>query len=403
MRHLLCGLLICTPTLAQDPKTPATKERYEALIREYDAAEEAWLKRLDGGGDTVARRAWPGSSFAPRFLELAEAAPDDPAATDALLWVANRAMNVGAGDERLYPHYCRAIKLLAQGRHLDDARVGRACTQGLRYASAPTESLLRLLSDRSRDREVRGRATLALGNLLYAKAMIARAPWLRADKKSPSEEAFFKRLNPDHLDYLRETDPGKSEGEAEVVFERAIKNYGDVIYHRSSGRGDRDVTIADAARSALHKLRDLAIGKVAPEIEGVDIDGRPLKLSDHRGKVVVLTFWATWCGPCMELVPHERALVERLAGKPFVLLGISGDEDRERAKRAVVEERITWKSWWNGGPTGPITETFSVEGWPTVYVLDARGTIRSKEVFEKKLDEAVDALLKEMEVVKRQP
>jgi hypothetical protein len=135
MRHLLCGLLICTPTLAQDPKTPATKERYEALIREYDAAEEAWLKRSDGGGDTVARRAWPGSSFAPRFLELAEAAPDDPAATDALLWVANRAMNVGAGDERLYPHYCRAIKLLAQGRHLDDARVGRACTQGLRYAS----------------------------------------------------------------------------------------------------------------------------------------------------------------------------------------------------------------------------------------------------------------------------
>jgi hypothetical protein len=105
----------------------------------------------------------------------------------------------------------------------------------------------------------------------------------------------------------------------------------------------------------------------------------------------------------MELVPHERALVERLAGKPFVLLGISGDEDRERAKRAVVEERITWKSWWNGGPTGPITESFSVEGWPTVYVLDARGMIRYKEVFEKILDEAVDALLKEMEVVKRQP
>ena len=400
MRHVLCGLLICVPTLAQEAETPSTKKRYEALLKEYNAAEEAWLKRLDAGTDAAGPRDWPGSSFAPRFLELAEAEPDDAAATDALLWVVNRAMNVGVGDGRLYPHYCRAIGLLARGLHPDDARVGQACTQGLRYASAPTESYLRHLSDRSRDREVRGRATVALGKLLVNKATIARGPWLWGERKTTFEEAYFKRLDPDYLDYLRKADAGGSEGEAQAMFERAIKDYGNVIYRRSSGEGDRTVTVGDAARSALHELRDLAIGKVAPEIEGTDIEGRPLKLSDHRGKVVVLTFWATWCGPCMELVPHERTLVERLAGKPFVLLGINGDDDRERAKRAVGEERITWSSWWNGGPTGPITELYSVEGWPTVYVLDARGVIRHKGVIEERLDEVVDALLKDMETAK---
>ena len=80
--------------------------------------------------------------------------------------------------------------------------------------------------------------------------------------------------------------------------------------------------------------------------------------------------------------------------KPFVLIGIDGDNDRERAKRAVKQERITWRSWWNGGPTGPITAQYNVEGWPAVFVLDEHGVIRFKQVVEKNLDEAVDALLK---------
>lgn len=125
--------------------------------------------------------------------------------------------------------------------------------------------------------------------------------------------------------------------------------------------------------SKLHELRDLAIGKVAPEITGEDIDGKPMKLSDYRGKVVALVFWATWCGPCMGLVPHERDLTERLKGKPFVLLGIDGDPDREQAKKVASRERMSWRSWWNGGPTGPITTLYNVEGWPTVYVLDDKG------------------------------
>ena len=56
------------------------------------------------------------------------------------------------------------------------------------------------------------------------------------------------------------------------------------------------------------------------------------------GKVVVLVFWGSWCGPCMAAVPHERQLVERFKGRPFVVVGVNSDEDREKALRVVAIE-----------------------------------------------------------------
>jgi hypothetical protein len=100
------------------------------------------------------------------------------------------------------------------------------------------------------------------------------------------------------------------------------------------------------------------------------------------------------------MYPHERSLVKRLEGKPFALLGINSDRDREQLKKEVLpKENITWRSFWNGGSTdGPISRAWNVHGWPTIYVLDAKGVIRYKNTREKALDEAVDTLLKEMGV-----
>ena len=132
---------------------------------------------------------------------------------------------------------------------------------------------------------------------------------------------------------------------------------------------------AELARIA--NLPNLKVGRVAPEIVGEDLDGKPLKLSDHRGKVVVVCFWATWCGPCMAMVPHERELVARMAGKPFALLGVNSDEarDRDKARKIAREKQMTWPSWWDGGHRGAIQTAYDVTHWPTVYVLDAGGVI----------------------------
>jgi hypothetical protein len=97
------------------------------------------------------------------------------------------------------------------------------------------------------------------------------------------------------------------------------------------------------------------------------------------------------------MYPHERSLVKRLEGKPFALLGINSDADREQLKEVLKKENITWRSWWDGGTNGPIARQWQVRGWPTIYVLDHKGVIRVKDVRGKALDDAVDRLLQELE------
>jgi hypothetical protein len=99
------------------------------------------------------------------------------------------------------------------------------------------------------------------------------------------------------------------------------------------------------------------------------------------------------------MYPHERSLVKRLADKPFALLGINSDINKEELKTVMEKEEITWRSFWNGpeGTNGPISKKWNVHGWPTIYVLDQKGVIRFKNVRGEKMDEAVDKLLKEQE------
>ncbi len=98
------------------------------------------------------------------------------------------------------------------------------------------------------------------------------------------------------------------------------------------------------------------------------------------------------------MYPHERSLVKRLADKPFTIIGVNSDTDREGLKQTLQDEQITWRSFWNGGSTsGPISTAWNVHGWPTIYVLDAQGQIRYRGVRGEQLDQAIDTLLAEVE------
>jgi hypothetical protein len=97
------------------------------------------------------------------------------------------------------------------------------------------------------------------------------------------------------------------------------------------------------------------------------------------------------------MYPHERSLVKKMEGKPFVLLGVNSDGDKDKLRKRMGEEHITWRSWWDGGDTsGPIATQFNVHGWPTLYVVDHRGVIRHKWVGfpgEESFDSAIDKLV----------
>jgi hypothetical protein len=100
------------------------------------------------------------------------------------------------------------------------------------------------------------------------------------------------------------------------------------------------------------------------------------------------------------MYPHERSLVSKMANKPFALLGVNSDRDREALKQVLVQEKITWRSFWNGGTGGPIARDWGVSGWPTLYLIDHKGVIRQKWLGSPRgavLDQEIDKLVKEAE------
>jgi len=92
---------------------------------------------------------------------------------------------------------------------------------------------------------------------------------------------------------------------------------------------------------------------------------------------------------------HERSLVKRFQNKAFVLLGVNTDDSREQLKKAMRENDLDWRSWYDGPPGGPITSAWGVEAFPTIYLLDARGVIRYVNPTGARLEEAIEKLLAE--------
>lgn len=315
---------------------------------------------------------------------------------------------------------------------------------GLRFDSAPTtvrDQLLLGFYASAKGRESKGLARLALAQYLERKAMMAK--WAADVKERPTrihddiiaadgslytvkeilpdaEYAYTMHLKQCDVDYLR--------AEAERLYKEVISDYKDVPYitvqdrvleallrqpePRLNGKplteerrrqiettiARRRPTLGQVAEDRLDDWHNLAVGKPAPEIEGNDVRGNPLKLSDYRGKVVALVFWGSWCGPCMREVPREKALVERMKGRPFAMLGVNTDDDADAARKVMEAEGIAWPNWHDGHPgEGPIIDRYHVRSYPTVYVIDAEGKIRSKKSLGTSLDTLVEKLVAERE------
>jgi thiol-disulfide isomerase/thioredoxin len=385
--------------------TPSRLDRVGTLRREYDGAMEAWEKRFAGEDnakvDWVARyRGWPAWSYLHRFQELAEAAqPPDEASIDAAFWIVERSRNVGPSDRDFYPILRRALELLARSGRFEDPRLIVMLRVDLRYPSPAAEAFLRVILDKTRDRALRGRASLSLANLLILRAELARKPLGKPPEGVPGSfaELVNQRTDLEVRRYRDGADVARLKAEGESMLEKIVADYAGVEDPAYPAQNGKKTLLGDEALSNLEELRTLAVGKEAPAIEGPDLKGKPLRLADYRGKVVVLSFWGSWCGPCIAEIPRERALVERHKGKPFALLGIDCDADKAAALKVVAENGITWPSWTDGAPgEGPIADRYKVSSYPRFFVLDGRGIIRAKHVRGDAIDKAVDDLLAEM-------
>jgi len=103
------------------------------------------------------------------------------------------------------------------------------------------------------------------------------------------------------------------------------------------------------------------------------------------------------------MYPHERSLAEKFQDRPFSIIGINSDTDRTALKKTVQDERLAWRSFWDGGSTnGPIASSWNIVGWPTLYILDHKGVIRYVNLRdEKKLDKALEDLVAEAEKARK--
>jgi thiol-disulfide isomerase/thioredoxin len=391
MRFVAAALVISLAPVASDlraddPATPTPARQYQLVLEQFEAARRAFASKFETATTEQERRVlraqFPGpEDYYARLLALAEAHPGDSASVDALVWiVATSTSGYDAFKERGV-RIRQAMDLLASD-HVDDPRVGRVCLELAGAATPLRDEFLHTIHARSTDRGNKGRACLALGKFLLAKSeTVARL-------KGTSGEELMKRVkaeSPHRLPYyeklLRE-DPAVLARRGEQLLERAIAEFGELAYDPTFlVKGDK--TLADVARTELRRLRNLAVGQQAPEIDGKDVDGNPFRLSDYRGRVVLLTFSGNWCGPCRAMYPEERALVERLRGRPFAILSVNTDPDPHTLRRSISQGEITWRCWWESGVDGPISTQWLIEGFPQVYLLDHKGVIRSHQLPDK--------------------
>ena len=155
-----------------------------------------------------------------------------------------------------------------------------------------------------------------------------------------------------------------------------------------------------AAITATRRIvSTLLPGKVAPDIVGPDLDGQTFRLSDHRGKVVVLLFSAEWCGICKTLNPYERLMQDLYKNWPFTILSVETGSSQAAIKQRKSDESLRYRSWWDArsesGGRGSIATAWEVAGYPAIYVIDASGVIRFVDLRYEDLLKAVRQLVNE--------
>lgn len=354
---VLFAIVLCAVGQAQDAtpeKLSPQSQAYRSICAEYKSAKsklEEEVRKATGDEKTRLReqlRRVP-DSFAKRVLDIARQDPTHEDAYSPLLFCV---VSLDSGE-----HFDAALVMLRE-HFVDHEFVGFIIPDFAEKVSPEIDPLLRAIADKGRGKQNQGVARFTLAE---------RLKW-RAGRSGDSESVKA----------------------AEEALQKVIATFPDV-----AGRGGSLKELAQIELDDLCGPR--GIGRVAPEIEGQDLDGKSFKLSEYRGKVVVLSFSGHWCGPCRAAHPHHQALIDKYAASPLALIEVNSDKDREAVRRFMHEKKLTWRCFSDESTDGPISTAWGIHSSPRICVIDCQGVIRHKSVNPPpaELENWVATLLKE--------
>jgi len=281
---LLLGMAVVSADDEGQSQPTSPAQQYQALLKErQDVPEELSKAKTEEERKKLLARL---GKLPLRFLELAEQHPKDPVAVEALIQTAalanGSAFPVGGKDSP----GSRALAIL-QRDHLKSDKLGPACQHVVFGFYQSHETFLRAVVEMSPHQEVQALAYLSLAQFLNDR--LHRLHLLKDQDGPELVERYHRVFGKDFVEELERQDRAKVAREAETLFARAAERYPDVkipvTYFGSGG------TVGEKAKAELFQIRQLAVGEMGPDIEGEDQDGKPFKLSDYRGKVVLLDFW----------------------------------------------------------------------------------------------------------------
>ena len=136
------------------------------------------------------------------------------------------------------------------------------------------------------------------------------------------------------------------------------------------------------------------------EIEGKKLDGTELDWESYRGKVVLVDFWATWCGPCLQSLPHVQSLYDQYHSKGFEVIGISLDHDRRTLEKFLERRELPWPQLFqdpdpnSGSPMHPMATKYGISAIPAAFLVDQKGNVVSAKALGPDLEKMIQKLLK---------
>ena len=399
-----------------DAKTP--EDQLDALLREFDATVESNRRAAPRGNLPADKQAQVQGEFRPSYARI----------KGRLLWIWRRVKARTNAAERFVflaaevsfePGATKARELLARDyTHSDRLKALLTRRLELYWASQGVEDLLRNVLEQNPYREIRGLACYWLAEVLTYRSQMLRLSPIQSPRII---EMWCQRFSQQDLDRIEKQDPKSLEEEIARLYERVITEF--PFVQNNDTRTERPPSILGemagylptVAKVHLDELRRYSAGKPAPEIRGVDLDGKPMKLTDYRGKVVVLFvsgFGRPFAAPPERAPAHIVGILRQIAksteGKPVAFLGVV-ETNRELYKKEVEATGLPIRFWWDpnqerppergvpGIPTprpGPILTAWDAEV-PNWYVIDPRGVIRYTQVLgPDMLEKAVTTLLK---------